>query len=93
MSPFCQETAEDQGGGSADEEMEGQWGVPERLWRGRSVRCAYAHEEEKAWGLWGCTYEMEVTAQPRWTAARQMRLPGGRVSEWGFGGGDVRLGG
>lgn len=31
MSPLAQVTEVDQGGGVGEEEMEGQWGVPERL--------------------------------------------------------------
>jgi hypothetical protein len=41
-------------GGVGEEDMEDQWGVPER--------------------------EMDVTVQPRWAAALQMRLPRGGLA-------------
>lgn len=40
MSPFCQETDEDHDGGVGEEDMEDQFGSPERLGSDLAIDCA-----------------------------------------------------
>jgi hypothetical protein len=67
MSPFSQETEDDHGGAVGEEVMLDHWGAPERL-EERWLSQLYNVVRREA-------YDMDVTAQPRWAAALQMRLP------------------